>query len=431
MRVLLIGAYGFIGSAIARQLFRSGHEVVALGRSARLGRRLLPDLRWIEADLNRLPAAVDWHPILDGVEAVVNASGGLQDDARDRLATTQGQAIASLIEACEQAGIQRFVQVSGPGAHAGASTQFMRTKAMADARLAASSLSWAILRPGLVIGRNAYGGTQLIRMLAAMPIAVTVHGERLVQCVGLDDVVAVTLDAVGGRLATGVDICLVERTPRPLREIVAAHRRWLGIRPASRAIDLHPALGAIVAKIADTLGWLGWRSPLRSTALRVVAEDIVADGAPASVATGREFARLDDVLADMPSGLQDRWHARLALLMPLIIGSLAALWIGSGVTGFTATDKAADVLVFSASHPGAAHGLVIGLAVLDIVLGVAILVRRWARIAAGAMAVVGLAYVAGATLLAAQLWGDPLAPLLKVIPAIVLALIALAILDER
>jgi uncharacterized protein YbjT (DUF2867 family) len=36
MRILVLGGYGLIGSAVVRRLLVAGHEVTALGRSARL-----------------------------------------------------------------------------------------------------------------------------------------------------------------------------------------------------------------------------------------------------------------------------------------------------------------------------------------------------------------------------------------------------------
>jgi hypothetical protein len=47
------------------------------------------------------------------------------------------------------------------------------------------------------------------------------------------------------------------------------------------------------------------------------------------------------------------------------------------------------------------------------------------------MLAVSLAYLAGASLLEPALWLDPLGVLVKVLPSILLTLVALATLDER
>lgn len=44
----MIGAYGFIGSAVAGALAAEGHAVRGLDRSAASGRRLLWEIEWIE-----------------------------------------------------------------------------------------------------------------------------------------------------------------------------------------------------------------------------------------------------------------------------------------------------------------------------------------------------------------------------------------------
>jgi hypothetical protein len=51
-------------------------------------------------------------------------------------------------------------------------SSFSETKGAGDAALAASSLEWFILRPSVVIGRPAYGGSALIRGLAASSLQV-------------------------------------------------------------------------------------------------------------------------------------------------------------------------------------------------------------------------------------------------------------------
>jgi uncharacterized membrane protein len=78
-----------------------------------------------------------------------------------------------------------------------------------------------------------------------------------------------------------------------------------------------------------------------------------------------------------------------------------------------------------------ANAVVYGGAVIDIALGAAILVRRWTGAAALGMIAVTCAYLAGGTLFTPHLWLDPLGPLVKAIPAMMLALTALALTQDR
>jgi uncharacterized protein YbjT (DUF2867 family) len=428
--VLLLGPNGFIGSSIARQLLARGFEVIGLGR----GRPpVSPALHgWIRADLNRLTAAEAWAPHLRGVAVVINASGALQTRARDRLGNSQDRAITALSDAGEAAGVSRFVQISAPGATATASTAFMRTKAAADARLKASSLGWTILRPGLVIGRDAFGGTALIRALAAFPLIVPlIRPCGRIQTIALGEVARVAVMAAAGATGPRLDLDLVEERPHEMREIILAHRAWLGLAPPLAVVELPAMLARPVGWIADALGWLGWRSPLRSTALTVMREDVVGDPAPAKAVLGQGFPDLEASLAAFPSAQQDRVQARLFLLLPLAIASLAILWLGSGLIGFARTDLAASVLIEGGLGERLARFFVLAGSAVDLILGIAILVRRTARMAALGMAAVTLAYLGGSLLLRPDLWLDPLGPMLKALPVLALALVAWATLEER
>ena len=82
MRVLVTGGYGLIGSACLARLRRDGHALVGAGRSIAEARRRFSYARWIEADFARLANAEAWRPLLDGIDAVVNCAGVLQDGAR-------------------------------------------------------------------------------------------------------------------------------------------------------------------------------------------------------------------------------------------------------------------------------------------------------------------------------------------------------------
>ncbi len=75
MRILVTGAYGFIGSHIVTGLRSAGHEVVGCGRDTALGPRLHPDIEWLACDFNRDTSADVWRPRVTGIDAVVNCAG--------------------------------------------------------------------------------------------------------------------------------------------------------------------------------------------------------------------------------------------------------------------------------------------------------------------------------------------------------------------
>ena len=431
MRVLVLGGYGLIGLEIVRRLVVDGVEVVGLGRSVEAGRRAAPDMSWIGADIAKLVRAEDWRPHLANIDAVVNASGALQDGAKDNLAAVQDRAIRALVAACEADGVKRFIQISAPGAEPDADTAFLRTKAAADAALRASALDWTILKPGLVISANAYGGTALLRMLAAFPVVQPlVRADAPVQTVSARDVA----DAISFSL-TSVETSrrsfdLVEREAHSLRDLVAAFRAWLGFPPASTVIALPSFLGGVIARGADLAGWLGWRSPLRTTALRVLADGVKGDGAAWEAVRGHPLASLRDTLAGIPATLQERTYARAALVFPVLVLTLAAFWLLSGLIGFWRAMAATCVLT-GIADPRISLALVLGGAALDVTVGLGVLLRRFTRVAALASVAVSAVYLAAGTWLTPYLWADPLGPFVKVFPVMALGLAVAALAEKR
>lgn len=133
----------------------------------------------------------------------------------------------------------------------------------------------------------------------------------------------------------------------------------------------------------------------------------------------------------MPATAQERWFARLYLLLPMIVGTLALFWILSGLIGLARFAAAREVLTSRGMSAGAAGLLVGGGALVDLALGAGVLVRRYARSAAVGMVAVSLTYLVGGTILAPDLLVDPLGPLVKILPALTLGVIGAALLDER
>lgn len=429
MRILVVGAYGLIGSYVTARLLAEGHAVIGAGRDIRKAERRWPRVSWLRADLGRMTAA-DWRAHLDGVDAAVNCAGALQDGPSDRLAAVHLDGVLQLAEACRAAGVRRFVQVSALGVDHAAGA-FAETKRAADAALMALDLEWVVIRPGLVLAPAAYGGSALLRGLAALPFAIpAVHAECVVQAVSVDDVAASVAAAV--RLtAPGKLLAVLSAADAPtLAEVLTALRAWLGLPPA-QVIALPAFLGAVSGVIADAAAWLGWRSALRSAALGQLAQGVRGETSEDALALGFVPRTLDQILSSWPSTVQDRWFARLYFLKPLAILLLAVFWIGSGAIGLVSLPQAAEQLGLAGFSLTAARTTVEIGAAIDIAVGMLVCFRPTARVALRGMVLVSLAYLAGACIWRRDLWFDPLGPLLKVLPGAVVAAMTLAVLEER
>lgn len=427
MRVLVLGGYGLIGTAVTEALLAGGHTVTGLGRRLPRNSR---GANWIAADLTRMTSPETWLPVLDGIDAVINASGVLQDGLKDNVSAVQRDAIKALVTACEQARVQSFVQISAPGAALDSATVFYRTKAEADERLKTSRLRWTILRPGLVLSPHAYGGTALVRQLAAMPfVQPLVFAGARIQTVHVEDVARAVAFALDNGL-TGIDTALVEAEAHTLKSLVLKMRSWLGFKPARAVWPLPSFAARIVSLLADAGGHLGWRSPLQSTAMSVIASGVTGDASRWTEATGQKLRSLEETLASLPATLQERIYARAMLVFPVLLLVLSLFWISSGVIGLWRSEEALGVLDGSVPQPAATFA-VFGGGMADILIGAAVLFRPMTRVACLAAILLSASYLGAAALWVPGLWLDPLGPMVKVVPGMALALIVGALAEER
>ncbi|MDR3511477.1 MAG: NAD(P)H-binding protein [Caulobacteraceae bacterium] len=335
MRILVVGGYGLIGSAIVARLHAEGHDVVGAGRAIAAARRRAPAVRWIEADLGKATIE-NWGRHLDGIEAVVNCAGALQDGGRDNLRAVHVDGVARLLKACEHRGVTRFVHISAAGLAPGRGAGFNDTKLMSEALIEASSLDWLILRPALVIGPAAYGGTALLRGLAAFPFVIpSIYPASLVQVVAIEDVAQAVSRSLGTEVPVRVRYDLAHREVHRLDHILKRLRSWLGL-PEAPVLALPAWLGRITAATGDLLGLLGWRSSLRTTALEQLRQGVRGDPSAAETILDLRFRSLGEMLMRWPSGVQERWFGKSYFLKPLMVTVLAVFWTLSGVIGLTA-----------------------------------------------------------------------------------------------
>ncbi|MEP5155385.1 SDR family oxidoreductase [Planktotalea sp.] len=430
-RVLVLGGYGLIGSGIVAELQNGGFDPVGFGRSQRTALKVHKSLEWRFGDLRDFQVAADWSVYLEGIDFVVNAAGALQDGPEDDLQAVHVTAISALAQACAERDIG-LVQVSAAGVSQDAKTSFFRTKAEGDKAVeAAGGRTW-ILRPGLVLAQTGYGGTALLRMLSAIPFVQPLAlKDTPIQSVGLPDVARAVRACLDKTIAPNTTADLVEETAHSLGSLQKQMRDWLGFEPARLEIPLPRFLLRPVGAVADGLGRLGWRSPLRSAALLTLQDGIKGDPKTWQGLGGAPMKNLPEILAQMPARAEDRVSARMALLMPICVAALALFWFLSGIIGLARISVAAQTLIDVGWPSFLAQASVGFWALVDIALAVAILWRKTARQACIGMSAVCMIYLVSASVVTPALWLDPLGPLVKIMPAFILSLVTLALLEKR
>ena len=429
MRVLIIGATGLIGSSVAARLKRDGHEIVGAARRMSAVARRVPADRWEIVDLSAA-AGADWALLLAGIDAVVNCAGVLQDSGRDSTAAVHRDAPAALWKACEAAGVRRVIHFSAMGVDRGALTRFSRSKMEGDIALADSALDWVILRPSVVVGRPAYGGSALFRALAALPLLPRTPDAGPIDVVQLDDVAETVARLLAPDAASRMALELSGPDRLGFEEIVAAYRRWLGWQPA-KLINLPGWAMAAAYRLGDLAGRLGWRPPIRTTARREIVRGAVGESRAWTEATGIAPQSLAAALAANPASVQERWFSRLYLLKPVAIATFVLFWLATGLISLgPGYALAADYMRRAGAGPLAEPSVVAG-AITDLAVAGLIAWRPTAWLGLIAALAVSLFYLVAGTLLLPRLWIDPLGPMMKIWPILALNLLCLAILDER
>jgi len=264
--VLVTGASGFLGRAVAAELIARGHEVRTLQRRPS-GVAGATDFLGSITDPRILARAVD------GADGVVHlaAKVSLAGNAHEfRAVNVEGT--RSLLDVAERAGASRFVQVSSPSvAYAGSALagvgaepsdperahgDYARTKAEGELIALArdsASLHVVAVRPHIVWGP---GDTQLVARIVDRArrgrLPLLNGGTALIDTTYIDNA-ATAICAAHDRApeAHGRAYVVTNGEPRPVADILAGICLAAGVRPPRRSIPawLGRTAGSVIERI--------------------------------------------------------------------------------------------------------------------------------------------------------------------------------------
>jgi uncharacterized protein YbjT (DUF2867 family) len=292
--ILVAGGSGFIGSAVVRQLVTEGREVAVMSahperRSARLqalGVRVVPGDVLDEASLR---------PAVQGADAVVQSltfpTFPVEKRAKrftfaefDHLGTER------LVRAAAEAGVGRFVFVSGVGLAPDAPKAWHRAKWAGEEAIRATGISHANVRPSWVYGPQDRALNRFAQFHRRLPfVPVVGDGLQRLQPLFVDDLALVLARAAAPDGPTGT---FEAGGPEVLTmdEVLGAMMDALGRRkPLVHVPVFLPKLAGFVAQVLP-------RPPLSPAAVDFLTGDAVADIGPLVEAFGIRPRALKDGL---------------------------------------------------------------------------------------------------------------------------------------
>lgn len=410
MRILLTGATGFIGRALAQALAGHGHEVVRVGRTA-TGPHAL------QADFAAVPDRRWWQSRLGEMDAVVNAAGILRERGAQTFEAVHTRGPIELFAACAAARVPKVIQVSALGADERAHSRYHLSKKAADDALRALPLDAAfIVQPSLVYGPGGDSAALFNRLAAAPLLPFPLGGAMQVQPVHLDDVVEGIVRLLESPAPGGVrTLAFSGPQPMALADYLRQLRSALGWRSALRVLAVPAPLFRAAAGLAAHLPG----SMLdRETAGMLLAGNAAPSDAFAQL-LGRS-PRPPAAFVPPAEAAALRTRAALDLWGPVLQLAIAAVWIWTGIAslGLYPVADSHALLARVGLQGEAATAVLYGAALLDIALGALTLAapRRWrAAVWAAQLLLIG-GYTVLITLFLPEYWLHPYGPLTKNLP---------------
>jgi uncharacterized protein YbjT (DUF2867 family) len=433
-KILVLGASGLIGRFVTDDLRARGIAVVGIARKFSASQNSSPldlELPVMSMDAAALAGLLRDH----AADVVVNCLGVLQDGPGSDTGAVHREFVARLLQAIGDSGrAVRLIHISIPGTAEGDRTAFATTKREAERLIAASGVAYAILRPGFVVAPAAYGGSAMLRALAALPLDLPA-GEAATpfQPVAVEDI-AKTIAWLAERDAAeapAVAWDLMQPEPVTLGGVIAQFRRAFGTAAWPR-IRMPAFLLGLGARLGDLANLLGWMPSMRTTAIAELRRGVTGDPSGWMAATGIVPKTIAQMVGQRSATIQDKWFARLFMVKAIVIASLALFWTVSGFISLVISYDAAAGILRAHNFPAALVGpITVITSLMDMSIGILIAFRRTCAFGLTAGIVVSLGYMAGAAILTPDLWIEPLGALVKTGPAIVLMLVALLTLDNR
>lgn len=247
-RILVTGAYGFLGKYVIEELVSHGYDVLAFGRDEQKMKALKRErVDIFIGDFCNKEAVIK---ATEGVDAVIHC-GALSTiwGKREDFINANVRGTMNLVEGCLQHQVKRFVYVSSPSIYARKANRldiketdvdesntlnfYIESKILAEQQIkATANLDWVIVRPrGLFGVGDPSIVPRLIRANAKIGIPLFNNGRNIVDMTCVENVAYALRLCLESPNAVGNIYNITNGEPKPFKEILETLFNSLGVQP--------------------------------------------------------------------------------------------------------------------------------------------------------------------------------------------------------
>lgn len=223
--ILVVGATGFLGGMIVRQLLAEGRQVRILVREGSAYQPLAA--AGATPVLGDLQEKRSLEVACAGIETVITTANAVQRGGADTVEAVDNQGNRNLIDAASGAGVKQFIFISALGADPASPNPVLAAKGRTEAYLKQSGMVYTILQGEvfmdvwvpIVVGSAAREGR---------PVTLIGEGAAKHTLVAARDVVAFTAAVIGHPAALNQAFLVAGPEPLSWRDVIATFERHLG-----------------------------------------------------------------------------------------------------------------------------------------------------------------------------------------------------------
>lgn len=250
MRIVLLGATGFVGHHLLPELASAGHQCLVLCRYMPGCRdlALVPGVELKQADVHDSDVLREQ---LEGADAVINMVGILNESGRSGKGFHKAhvELMEKLIEACRETGVHRLLQLSALNAGKGDS-HYLASKGQAEELIRqATDLDSTIFQPSVIFGEGDAFFNRFASLLSFVPVLPLACPKARLQPVWVGDVVKAMTIALTDSATVGRTLVLVGPREYSLKELVEWTARTAGLK--RRIVGLSDVASRLQGRVMD------------------------------------------------------------------------------------------------------------------------------------------------------------------------------------